>query len=103
MDEVQRLLDQLVAAGAPGAAGWVEDERDSLRLLPGGGPGMPPPRSSGYSLPLGPPGQVADGPRDGRRQLGVMVNVLPAPDPVYEAFIKGLQALGVRLRSGERH
>jgi hypothetical protein len=31
-----------------------------------------------------------------------MVNVLPAPDPVYEACIKGLQALGVRLLSGER-
>jgi CubicO group peptidase (beta-lactamase class C family) len=196
MDEVQRLLDQLVAAGAPGAAGWVEDERGSLgaasgladleggrpmepglrfragsawsysntgyillglvveavtgrtlaeeldrgilrplglrhSLLPGSGPGIPPPRSSGYSLPLGPPGQVADGPlqdvtaydpssawavstlgdltrffralhRDGRRQLGVMVNVLAAPDPVYEAFIKGFQALGVRLLSGER-
>ena len=35
---------------------------------------------------------------DGRRQLGVMGNVLPAPDPVYEGF----RALGVRLLSGER-
>jgi hypothetical protein len=40
--------------------------------------------------------------RDGRRQLGVMVNVLPAPDPMYEAFIDGSRALGVRLLSDER-
>ena len=39
---------------------------------------------------------------DGRRQLGVMINMLLAPDPVYEAFIKGFRALGVRLLSGER-
>jgi D-alanyl-D-alanine carboxypeptidase len=165
--------------------------RDSL--LPGNDLGIPPPRSSGYSLPLGPPGRAPDGPlldftdydpslawaagglvstledltrffrellggrllpprlltemlptvtippgslplplydryglgllevetpagrlvgnaggipgflnivlstRDGRRQLGVMVNVLPAPDPVYGAFIQGFRALGVRL------
>jgi D-alanyl-D-alanine carboxypeptidase len=170
--------------------------RDSL--LPGDDPDIPPPRSSGYSLPLGPPGQVPDGPlldftvqnpswagaagglvstlgdltrffralldgrllpprlltemlpavtvpsrslplplydqyglgllevetpagrlvgnvggipgflsivlstRDGRRQLGVMVNVLPAPDPMDEAFIDGSRALGVRLLSDER-
>jgi D-alanyl-D-alanine carboxypeptidase len=29
MSELQRLLDRLVAAGAPGAAGWVVDERGS--------------------------------------------------------------------------
>ena len=170
--------------------------RDSL--LPGDDSGIPPPGSSGYSLPLGPPGQVPDGPlldftafdpspywaagglmstlgdltrffrallggrllpprlltemlpavtvpsrslplplydqyglgllevetpagrlvgnaggipgflsiilgtRDGRRQLGVMINVLLAPDPVYEAFIRGFRALGVRLLSEER-
>jgi D-alanyl-D-alanine carboxypeptidase len=170
--------------------------RDSL--LPGNEVGIPPPRSSGYSLPLGPAGQAADGPlldftdydpspawaagglvssledltrffrallggrllpprlltemlpvvtvppgalplplydryglgllevetpagrlvgnaggipgflsivlstRDGRVQLGVMVNVLLAPDPVYEAFVQGFRALGVRLLSRER-
>ncbi|HVG65857.1 MAG TPA: serine hydrolase domain-containing protein [Actinomycetota bacterium] len=170
--------------------------RDSL--LPGDDPDIPPPTSSGYSLPLGPPGQVPDGPlldltvqnpswagaagglvstlgdltrffrallggrllpprlltemlpavtvpsrslplplydqyglgllevetpagrlvgnaggipgflsivlstRDGRRQLGVMVNVLLAPDPVYEAFIDGFRTLGVRLLSDGR-
>jgi hypothetical protein len=31
-----------------------------------------------------------------------MVNVLLAPDPVYEAFSKGFRALGVRLLSAER-
>ena len=35
MDEVQRLLDQLVAAGAPGAAGWVVDERGGLGAASG--------------------------------------------------------------------
>jgi D-alanyl-D-alanine carboxypeptidase len=170
--------------------------RDSL--LPGSDPSIPPPRSSGYSLPPGPPGQVPNGPlldftaydpspawaagglvstlgdltrflrallggrllpqrlltemlpvvtvppgslplplydryglglleietpagrlvgnaggipgflsivlgtRDGRRQVGAMVNVLLAPDPVYEAFIRGFRALGVRLLSEER-
>src|SRR5262245_65420637 len=29
MSELQRLLDRLVAAGAPGAAGWVRNERGS--------------------------------------------------------------------------
>jgi D-alanyl-D-alanine carboxypeptidase len=29
VSELQRLLDRLVAAGAPGAAGWVQDERGS--------------------------------------------------------------------------
>ena len=29
MSELQRLLDRLVAAGAPGAAGWVQNERGS--------------------------------------------------------------------------
>jgi D-alanyl-D-alanine carboxypeptidase len=36
---------------------------------------------------------------DGRRQLGVMVNALLAPAPVYEAFIQGSRALGSRLLS----
>jgi hypothetical protein len=31
-----------------------------------------------------------------------MVNVPLGPDPVYEAFIEGLRALGVRLLSEER-
>ncbi len=31
LEQVQRLLDSLVAAGAPGAAAWVQDERGSLR------------------------------------------------------------------------
>ncbi|HEX5881337.1 MAG TPA: serine hydrolase domain-containing protein, partial [Actinomycetota bacterium] len=35
MSELQRLLDRLVAAGAPGAAGWVRDERGSLRAASG--------------------------------------------------------------------
>ena len=29
MSELQQLLDRLVAAGAPGAADWVRNERDS--------------------------------------------------------------------------
>ena len=29
MSELQQLLDRLVAAGAPGAAGWVRNERGS--------------------------------------------------------------------------
>jgi D-alanyl-D-alanine carboxypeptidase len=33
--ELQRLLDRLVAAGAPGAAGWVRDERGSLGAASG--------------------------------------------------------------------
>ncbi len=36
---------------------------------------------------------------DGRRQLGVMINVLVAPDPVYEAFTQVFQELGARLLS----
>ena len=36
---------------------------------------------------------------DGRRQLGLMINALLAPDPVYEAFIQGSRALGGRLLS----
>jgi D-alanyl-D-alanine carboxypeptidase len=39
--------------------------------------------------------------RDGRRQLGVMINVLLAPERVYETFIQGSRALAVRLLSGE--
>jgi D-alanyl-D-alanine carboxypeptidase len=35
--------------------------------------------------------------RDGRRQLGVMINVLPAPDPVYQAFAQVFRQLGARL------
>jgi D-alanyl-D-alanine carboxypeptidase len=37
--------------------------------------------------------------RDGRRQLGVMINVLPAPAPVYEAFAQVFRQLGARLLS----
>ena len=36
---------------------------------------------------------------DGRRQLGLMINALLAPAPVYEAFLQGSQALGRRLLS----
>jgi ferritin-like protein len=36
---------------------------------------------------------------DGRRQLGIMINVLPAPDPVYEAFTQVFRELGARLLS----
>ena len=35
MDVVQGLLDRLVATGATGAAGWVEDERGGLRAASG--------------------------------------------------------------------
>jgi D-alanyl-D-alanine carboxypeptidase len=35
VSELQQLLDQLVAAGAPGAAGWVRDERGSLGAASG--------------------------------------------------------------------
>jgi D-alanyl-D-alanine carboxypeptidase len=34
---------------------------------------------------------------NGRRQLGVMINVLAAPDPVYEAFTQVFRELGARL------
>ena len=36
---------------------------------------------------------------DGRRQLAVMTNVLPAPLPVYQAFTHLFQQLGARLLS----
>jgi hypothetical protein len=35
----------------------------------------------------------------GRPQLGVMINVLLAPAPVYEAFIQAFRTLGTRLLS----
>jgi len=35
MEEVQRLLDQLVAAGAPGAAAWIRDEHGSVQAASG--------------------------------------------------------------------
>jgi D-alanyl-D-alanine carboxypeptidase len=35
VSELQRLLDRLVAAGAPGAAGWVRNERGSLGAASG--------------------------------------------------------------------
>jgi D-alanyl-D-alanine carboxypeptidase len=35
LEQVQRLLDSLVAAGAPGAAAWVQDERSSLQAASG--------------------------------------------------------------------
>jgi D-alanyl-D-alanine carboxypeptidase len=37
--------------------------------------------------------------QDGRRQLGVMTNLLLAPGPVYEAFTGAFQYLGARLLS----
>jgi D-alanyl-D-alanine carboxypeptidase len=36
---------------------------------------------------------------DGRRQLGLMINALLAPAPVYEAFMQGSRVLGGRLLS----
>ena len=39
---------------------------------------------------------------NGRRQLGVMINVLAAPDPVYEAFTQVFRELGTRLVSKRR-
>ena len=39
------------------------------------------------------------GTHDGRRQLGLMINVLVAPDAVVEAFIQVVRELGVRLLS----
>jgi len=39
---------------------------------------------------------------NGRRQLGVMINVLAAPDPVYEAFTQVFRELGARLLSKRR-
>jgi D-alanyl-D-alanine carboxypeptidase len=38
--------------------------------------------------------------RDGRRQLGVMSNVLVAPDPVYEAFMRVFRELSFTHPSG---
>ena len=35
MSELQQLLDRLVAAGAPGAAGWVRNERGDLGAASG--------------------------------------------------------------------
>jgi hypothetical protein len=35
LSELQRLLDRLVAAGAPGAVGWVLNERGSLGAASG--------------------------------------------------------------------
>jgi D-alanyl-D-alanine carboxypeptidase len=35
MEEVQRPLDQLVAAGAPGAAAWIHDEHGSVQAASG--------------------------------------------------------------------
>ena len=34
---------------------------------------------------------------DGRRQLGLMINALPAQEAVYEAFLEGSRSLGSRL------
>jgi D-alanyl-D-alanine carboxypeptidase len=39
---------------------------------------------------------------DGRRQLGIMINVLVAPDSVYEAFTQVFPELGARLLSKRR-
>jgi D-alanyl-D-alanine carboxypeptidase len=64
--------------------GLVEIETPAGPLLgnAGGIPGF-------LSIVLGAP--------DGRRQLGLMINALLAPAPVYEAFIQGSRALGGRL------
>ena len=184
MEEVRRLLDQLVAAGAPGAAAWIHDGHGGvqaasgvadLRARPamrpglhfragsltkslvatvvlqlGGGPavaaGHPGAMAAGdlalwrpghhppaaqphqrrarllggrrtddrYGLGLleaetpagrlvgnvgGIPGflSIVLSTPDGRRQLGVMINVLAAPDPVYEAFTQVFRELGARL------
>jgi D-alanyl-D-alanine carboxypeptidase len=35
LEQVQRLLDSLVAAGAPGAAAWVQDEDETLQAAGG--------------------------------------------------------------------
>jgi hypothetical protein len=35
MKELQRLLDRLVAAGAPGAAGWVKDDSGARQAASG--------------------------------------------------------------------
>jgi len=35
MEQRQRLLDQLVTAGAPGAAAWIHDERGSVQSASG--------------------------------------------------------------------
>jgi hypothetical protein len=35
MKELQRLLDRLVAAGAPGAAGWVQDDGGARQTASG--------------------------------------------------------------------
>jgi D-alanyl-D-alanine carboxypeptidase len=39
---------------------------------------------------------------NGRRELGVMINMLTAPDPVYEAFTQVFRELGPRLLSKRR-
>jgi D-alanyl-D-alanine carboxypeptidase len=35
MKELQRLLDRLVAAGAPGAAGWIQDDSGARQAASG--------------------------------------------------------------------
>jgi D-alanyl-D-alanine carboxypeptidase len=35
LEQLQQLLDSLVAAGAPGAAAWVQDEDESLQAASG--------------------------------------------------------------------
>jgi hypothetical protein len=73
VEEVQRLLDQVVAAETP------------VGRLVGNVGGIPGFLSIVLSTP------------DGRRQLGVVINVLAAPDPVYEAFTQVFRELGARL------
>ena len=128
MEEVQRLLDQLVAAGAPGAAAWIQDEHGSVQAGSGVAdlrarrpmrPGMHFRAGSltkslvaTVALQL-----VAEGrlslpdtlerwlptilPYGDRvtihELLGIMINVLAAPDPVYEAFTQVFRELGARL------
>ena len=126
MTELQQLLDRLVAAGAPGAAGWVRNERGSLgaasgladrrtrqpmrpelrfragsvtkslvaavvlRLAAKAGCRWPTPGALAARDPAlrRPYLSIVLSPPDGRRQLGVMINLLAAPDAVYKAFMR---------------
>jgi CubicO group peptidase (beta-lactamase class C family) len=75
------LRDILLPDSAPDATAWDSwrSRRPPAPLLgnAGGIPGF-------LSIVLSTP--------DGRRQLGLMINALLAPAPVYEAFIQGSRA-----------